>query len=38
MLIDDLQLAAFMIELDVGVSDVEAIKLKRLDEDYFGEE
>jgi restriction endonuclease Mrr len=27
-----------MIEFGVGVSDVETIKLKRLDEDYFGED
>ena len=26
-----------MIQFGVGVSDVETIKLKRLDEDYFGE-
>jgi hypothetical protein len=26
-----------MIEFGVGVGDVETIKLKRLDEDYFGE-
>ncbi len=38
VLIDGVQLADFMIEFGVGVSDVETIKLKRLDEDYFGEE
>jgi restriction system protein len=38
VLIDGAQLANFMIEFGVGVSDVETIKLKRLDEDYFGEE
>jgi restriction endonuclease Mrr len=32
------QLADFMIEFGVAVSDVETIKLKRLDEGYFGEE
>jgi restriction endonuclease Mrr len=32
------QLADYMIEFGVGVSDVETIKLKRLDEDYFGED
>jgi restriction system protein len=38
ILIDGVQLAEYMIEFGVGVSDVETIKLKRLDEDYFGEE
>ena len=38
VLIDGVQLADYMIEFGVGVSDVETIKLKRLDEDYFGEE
>jgi restriction system protein len=38
ILIDGLQLAEYMIEFGVGVSDVETIKIKRLDEDYFGEE
>jgi len=38
VLIDGVQLANFMIEFGVGVSDVETIKLKRLDEDYFVEE
>lgn len=38
VLIDGEQLANYMIEFGVGVSDVETIKLKRLDEDYFGEE
>jgi restriction system protein len=38
VLIDGAQLADFMIEFGVGVSDLETIKLKRLDEDYFGEE
>lgn len=38
VLIDGVQLADFMIEFGVAVSDVETIKLKRLDEDYFGEE
>jgi restriction system protein len=38
VLIDGLQLADFMIEFGVGVSDVETIKIKRLDEDYFAEE
>jgi restriction system protein len=38
VLIDGPQLADYMIEFGVGVSDVETIKLKRLDEDYFGEE
>jgi restriction system protein len=38
VLIDGVQLADFMIEFGVGVSDVETIKLKRLDEDYFSED
>jgi restriction system protein len=38
VLIDGVQLTDFMIEFGVGVSDVETIKLKKLDEDYFGEE
>jgi len=38
VLIDGPQLADYMIEFGVGVSDVETIKLRRLDEDYFGEE
>jgi restriction system protein len=38
VLIDGVELADYMIEFGVGVSDVETIKLKRLDEDYFGEE
>jgi restriction system protein len=38
VLIDGHQLAELMIDYGVGVSDVETIKLKRLDEDYFSEE
>jgi restriction system protein len=38
VLIDGKQLADLMIEFGVGVSDVETIRLKRVDEDYFGEE
>jgi restriction system protein len=38
VLIGGVQLADLMIEFGVGVSDVETIKLKRLDEDYFAEE
>jgi restriction system protein len=38
VLIDGVQLAEYMIEFGVGVSDVETIKLKKLDEDYFAEE
>jgi restriction system protein len=38
VLIDGIQLADYMIEFGVGVSDVETIKLKRLDEEYFSEE
>jgi restriction system protein len=37
ILIDGVQLAEYMIEFGVGVSDVETIKIKRVDEDYFGE-
>jgi restriction system protein len=38
VLIDGTQLADLMIEFGVGVSDVETIRLKKVDEDYFGEE
>jgi restriction system protein len=38
VLIDGPQLADYMIEFGVGVSEVATIELKRLDEDYFGEE
>ena len=38
VLIDGVQLADFMIEFGAGVSEVETIKIKRLDEDYFAEE
>ena len=38
VLIDGAQLANFMIEFGVGVTDVETIRLKRLDEDYFLDE
>jgi restriction system protein len=38
ILIDGVQLAEYMIEFGVGVSDVETIEIKRLDEDYFGDE
>jgi restriction system protein len=38
VLVGGVQLAELMIEFGVGVNDVETIKLKRLDEDYFGEE
>lgn len=38
VLIDGVQLADYMIEFGVGVNEVDTIKLKRLDEDYFGEE
>lgn len=37
VLIDGVQLADLLIEFGVGVNDVETIKLKRLDEDYFGD-
>ena len=38
VLIDGTQLADLMIEFGVGVSDVETIRLRKVDEDYFGEE
>jgi restriction system protein len=38
VLIDGTQLADLMIEFGVGVSDVETIRLKRVDEDYFVDE
>jgi restriction system protein len=38
VLIDGKQLAELMVEFGVGVSDLETIRIKRLDEDYFGEE
>jgi len=38
VLIDGAQLADYMVEFGVGVSEVDTIKLKRLDEDYFEEE
>jgi len=38
VLIDGAQLAQLMIDYGVGVSEVETIRLKRLDEDYFAEE
>jgi len=38
VLIDGEALANYLIEFGVGVSDVETIKLKRLDEDYFADE
>jgi restriction system protein len=38
VLIDGTQLADLMIEFGVGVSDVETIRLRKVDEDYFAEE
>lgn len=38
VLIDGRQLAELMIEFGIGVSDVETIRLKKLDEDYFADE
>ncbi len=38
VLIDGAQLAALMIDHNVGVSDRETYAVKRLDNDYFGEE
>ncbi len=38
VLVDGQQLAQLMIDHGVGVSDIETIRLKRLDEDYFAED
>jgi restriction system protein len=38
VLLDGSQLAQLMIEYGVGVSDVQTIRLKKLDEDYFADE
>ena len=38
ILIDGAQLTQLMIDYGIGVADVETIRLKRADEDYFGEE
>ena len=38
VLISGAQLAQLMIDYGVGVSEGETLKLKKLDEDYFGEE
>jgi restriction system protein len=38
VLIDGRLLAELMFEFGVGVSDVDTIRLKRVDEEYFGEE
>jgi restriction system protein len=38
VLIGGSQLAQLMIDYGVGVSDLETIRLKRMDEDYFSEE
>jgi restriction system protein len=38
VLMDGEQLAQLMIDFNVGVSEVETLRLKRLDEDYFLEE
>jgi restriction endonuclease Mrr len=38
MLVDGLQVSQLMINYCVGVSDVETIRLKRIDEDFFAEE
>ena len=37
VLVDGSQLAALMIDYGIGVADVETIRLKRIDEDYFAE-
>lgn len=38
VLIDGVQLAQLMIEYEVGVTETDVIRLKRIDEDYFEEE
>jgi restriction system protein len=38
VLVNGVELAELMIDYGVGVSDGETLKLKKLDEDYFGEE
>ena len=38
VLIDGKQLAELMIEFGIGVTEIEVVRLKRIDEDYFGEE
>lgn len=38
VLIDGAQLAQLMIDYGVGVTEIETLRLKRLDEDYFEEE
>ena len=38
ILIDGQQLAGFMIDNNVGVSPVAAYEIKRIDQDYFGED
>ena len=38
VLIDGEQLADLMIEFGVGVSDVQTIRLKKVDEDFFAED
>jgi restriction system protein len=38
ILVDGPQLAELMIDFGIGVADVETIRLKRIDEDYFAED
>jgi restriction system protein len=38
ILVDGSQLAELMIDYGIGVADVETIRLKRIDEDYFAED
>lgn len=38
VLIDGAQLAQLMMDFGVGVPEVEVVRLKRIDEDYFAEE
>jgi restriction system protein len=38
ILMDGAQLAQLMIDYGIGVADVETIRLKRIDEDYFAED
>jgi restriction system protein len=38
VLVDGPQLAGLMIDYGIGVADVETVRLKRIDEDYFSED
>ena len=38
ILVDGTQLTQLMIDYNIGVTDLETIKLKRVDEDYFADD